>query len=92
VDLDAPAGDADFLDDESQEASAAFGVEVVECGGDLFGEAGEPSAEPVFGRELGAAASEDVLFLAELVAPSRDRGGSVGELVEFEQSGLIGIE
>jgi hypothetical protein len=30
VDLDAPAGDADFLDDGSQETAPAFGVEVVE--------------------------------------------------------------
>jgi hypothetical protein len=29
MDLDAPAGDADFLDDESQEALAAVDFEVV---------------------------------------------------------------
>jgi hypothetical protein len=29
VDLDPPAADADFLDDESQQALAAFEVEVV---------------------------------------------------------------
>ncbi len=57
-----------------------------------FGEAGEPSAQPVLGGELGAAAGEGVLLLGELVAPGRDGGGAVGELVEFEQLGLVGVD
>jgi hypothetical protein len=44
VDLDAPTGHADFLDDESQQLSATFDVEVIELGGDAFGEAGEPAS------------------------------------------------
>jgi len=40
VDLDAPAGDADLLDHEPEQSSAAVDVEVVERGGDLLGEAG----------------------------------------------------
>ena len=47
VDLDAPAGDADFLDDEAEESLAAVEVEFVEGGEDAFGEAGETAAELV---------------------------------------------
>ena len=77
MDLDAPAGDADLLDDESQKTSAAFGVEVVERGGDLPGEACELSAQQILGRQLRTATGEDVLLLRELVAPGGDRGGSL---------------
>jgi hypothetical protein len=41
VDLDVPAGDADFLDDEAKESLAAVEVEVVEGGQDAFGEASD---------------------------------------------------
>jgi hypothetical protein len=30
--------------------------------------------------------------LGEQVAPGRDRGRAVGELVEFEQPGLVGVK
>lgn len=41
---------------------AAVDVEVVERGGDAFGETDEPSAKPVIGGELSAAAGEDALL------------------------------
>jgi hypothetical protein len=85
VDLQTPAADADLLGDEPQQPAATFGVEVVERGGDLLGEASEPAAQPVLGRELGAAAS--VLLLGELVSAGRDGCCATGELVEFEQPG-----
>ena len=44
VDLDAPACDSYFLDDEAQEALAAVEVEFVEGGEDAFGEAGDAAA------------------------------------------------
>jgi hypothetical protein len=44
VDLDAPAADADVLDDEAQELLAAVEVEVVERGERALGEAGEAAA------------------------------------------------
>ena len=92
MDLDAPAGDADLLDHEPQQSSASVDVEVVERGGDLLGEASQPPAQPVLGRELGAAAAERVLLLGELVAACGERGGPPGEFVEFEQPGLVGVE
>jgi hypothetical protein len=58
----------------------------------LLGEAGQPAAQPVLGREFGAALGERGLLFGELVAAGGDRGGASGELVEVEQSGLVGVE
>ena len=44
MDLDVPAGDADLLDDEAQQALAAVEIEFVERGEDAFGEAGDAAA------------------------------------------------
>jgi hypothetical protein len=55
-------------------------------------QAGEPSAQPVLGRKLGAVAGEGVLLLGELVAAGRDGVGAAGEFVEFNQPGLVGVE
>jgi hypothetical protein len=44
VDLDSAAGDADFLDDESQQLSSALDVEVAERNGDLLGETGQAAS------------------------------------------------
>jgi hypothetical protein len=44
VDLDSPAVDADSLDDEPEEALAAFEVEFVERCDNPFAEVGEPAA------------------------------------------------
>jgi hypothetical protein len=92
VDLDAPAGDADPLDHEPEQSSAPFDVEVVERRGDLLGEAGESPTEPVLGGELGAATAERVLLLGELLAARGEGGRPPGELVEFEQPCLVGVE
>ena len=55
VDLDAPAADVDSLDDEPQQALAAFEVELVQRGGDPLAESGESVTQPVLGGQLGAA-------------------------------------
>jgi hypothetical protein len=52
VDLDPPTADADLLHDESQEALAALEVEVIERGGDTFGEAGDAAPQSVLLGEL----------------------------------------
>jgi hypothetical protein len=92
VDLDAPALDADLLDDEAQQALAGVRVEFVERGGDALGEAGEAAAQAVLVGELGASLGECLLLVGELVAPGGERGGAAGELVELEQSGLVGVD
>jgi hypothetical protein len=92
VDLDAPAGDLDLLDDHAQEALAAVEVEFVEGGEDAFGEAGDAAAQPVLAREVGAAGGEVGVLGGELVAAGRERRGAAGELVEVEQRGLVGVE
>jgi hypothetical protein len=92
VDLDSPAVDADSLDDESQEALAAFEVEFVERCDDPLAEVGEPAAQPVLGGQLGAACGERLFLLQELAAAGCERGGASGELCEFDQAGLVGVE
>jgi hypothetical protein len=92
VDLDVPAGDADFLDDEAQQALAAIEVEFIEGGKHAFGEAGDAAAQSVLAREVGAAGGELGVFGSELVAPRGERRGAAGEFVEVEQRGLVGVE
>jgi hypothetical protein len=92
VDLDAPTGHADFLDDESQQSPATFDVEVIERGGDTFSAVGEPASQPVLGGELRAATGKRVLLQDELTAAGGDGGAAPGEIVEFEQSSLVGVE
>jgi hypothetical protein len=92
VDLDAPAGDVDFLDDHAKETLAAVEVEVVERREDAFGEAGESAPQPVLGCELGAAGGEFGVFGGELVTAGGERGGAAREFVEIEQRGLVGVE
>jgi hypothetical protein len=92
VDLDAPAGDADCLDDQAQEPLAAVEVELVEGGEHALGEAGESAPQPVLGRELGAAIGEFGVLGCELVAAGGEGGGAARELVEIEQRGMVGVE
>jgi hypothetical protein len=49
VDLDPPAGDADLLDDESQQSLAAVEVKFTHRVGDPLGESGEAAAQAVLG-------------------------------------------
>ena len=90
--LDAPAADVDSLDDEPEQALAAFEVELVEGGGDPFCEPSETVTQPVLGGELGAACGERVAFLQEMVVAGGERAGASGELLKLEQASLIGVE
>jgi hypothetical protein len=53
VDLDAPAGDGDFLDDEAEEFLAGVEVELVDGGADSLREAGDGVLESLVLREFG---------------------------------------
>ena len=92
MDLDSPAGDADCLEDEPEEALAAVEVELVEGGGDPLAEVGDSVAQPVLGGELGAACGECLAFVHELAVAGGERAGTSGELVEVEQTGLVGVK
>ncbi len=67
-------------------------VEFVEGGEHALGEAGEAAAQPVLGCEFGASVGELGVFGGVLVAPCGERGGAVGELVEVQQRGLVGVQ
>ena len=92
VDLDSPAADADVLDHEPEQPLAAVEVEVVERGDDPFAEPREPMAQPVLGGQLGAAGGECLPLARELVAADGQRAGPAGQLVELEETGLVGVK
>ncbi len=64
-DLDVPAGDADFVDDESEQLLSLLEIEPIEGGGGGGGEAGDSLAEPVACGEFGAFVGEGLALLGE---------------------------
>jgi hypothetical protein len=54
ADLDVPAGDLDVFDEQPEQFLALGGVEVVDDGADVGGEAFDALAQPVAAGEIGA--------------------------------------
>jgi IstB-like ATP binding protein len=92
ADLDLPAGDADLVDDQAEQALALVEVEAVERLGHAFGEAGQALAQPVAFGELASFGSQTDLLVGELLAASVDLGGAALDLGELKQPGLVKVD
>lgn len=65
MDLDLPAGDAHFVDDESEELLALLEGEFVEAAGGAAGEVGDALPESVIGCEFLALGDQPVMLVGE---------------------------
>lgn len=65
TDLDVPACDADFVDDQAQQLLALLEVEAVEGGGCSFGEGADALTEAVVGGQRGALVGQGLALLVD---------------------------
>ena len=91
LDLHIPPGDADLLDEQSQEFLFFFGPEVVDHRCDSSGESLHSAADLVIAAEFSALRGEVVTAGGELCAAVFDIAGAALHLGEREQPGLVEI-
>jgi len=90
-DLDVPAGDADFFDDEPNEFLALLEVESVEGGAGGGGESADSSVESVAGGQVGALAGEGVALGVEGGAPVVELSGAALQFDQLDEAGLVEV-
>ena len=90
-DLDAPSGDANFVDDEAEQLLLLVEVEAVERGGGAVGERVDALTEPVVFRELSALVGQRVTLRVDVGTPGAELFGSTLELDEFDKPSLVEV-
>lgn len=85
LDLDVPAGDTDFLDEEAEQGLYLVEVESVDAGADALGEVVDAAAYLALG-------DQGVSALVEAAAAVLDLGVAPLELGEVDESGLVEVD
>ena len=91
-DLDVPAGDADFVDDEAQQFLALIEVEAVEGCGGSFGEGADALTKPVVLGQLVALVGEGLALVVDAGASGVEFSGSALHLDELDEPGLVEVD
>jgi hypothetical protein len=91
-DLDVPAGDADFLDEQPQELLLLDGVELVNHAADPFGEVVDSAVDLVAAGQGRALLSESGAFRLQLAMAGGDISGPPLQLSQLDQPGLVKVD
>jgi hypothetical protein len=92
ADLDVPAGDADFLDEEPQELLFPDRIELVDYAADSFGEVVDSAVELIAADQGRALVGEAGSFRLELTVAGGDVRGPPLQIRPLDQSGLVEVD